>query len=305
MIIGCRAFESLPDIIQRKAAEMYRYNLSKRLLKVANLVEEAVFLVDIGCDHGFLAIDLIKSGRVQKAMCTDINEGPLSRAAGHIKEYGLEERIETCLSDGLLSVKDFEKYDFDACTICGMGGLMGVKIIHEADRYFRRMKYFYLQLQSDIELVRIYLKNTGYQILFEDMVFEDGKFYTVMKVKNYGAFDKTKSITANAENNLQIDASETSGAVQKSLNDIDFDDVPKALRDIYDNADYKECFEYKYPYYEGMDEKVYEDFLKFLINKYETIKSYLSDNSDRLPVIEKELKIMNYSYELYKKEKKC
>ena len=60
---------------------MNRYNLSKRLLKVATLVEPAAFLADIGCDHGFLAISLVKSGKVKKAFCSDINEGPLKRAS--------------------------------------------------------------------------------------------------------------------------------------------------------------------------------------------------------------------------------
>ena len=255
---------------------MNRYNLSKRLLKVASLVEPAAFLADIGCDHGFLAISLVKSGKIKKAFCSDINEGPLKRAREHIKEFCLEDKISTCLSDGLLSIKDkYDDYPFDTAVICGMGGLMGVKIIHEADEFFRRMNVFYIQLQSDIELVRIYLKRSGYQILFEDMVLEDGKYYTVMKVVN--ACDCKKCAFAG----------------------MNFDEVPLILKDMYDKTDISECVDLKYPYYEDMDKETYESFLKFLINKYETIKSYLPDNSDRLPVINKELKIMNLAYERF------
>ena len=260
---------------KRKAVGMNRYNLSKRLLKVASLVEPAAFLADIGCDHGFLAISLVKSGKIKKAFCSDINEGPLKRASEHIKEFCLEDKISTCLSDGLLSIKDkYDDYPFDTAVICGMGGLMGVKIIHEADEFFRRMNVFYIQLQSDIELVRIYLKRSGYQILFEDMVLEDGKYYTVMKVKNVS------------------DESE--------ISKMNFDEVPAILKDMYDKTDISDCVDFKYPYYEGMDKETYESFLNFLINKYETIKSYLPDNSDRLPVINKELEIMNLAYERYK-----
>ena len=254
---------------------MNRYNLSKRLLKVASLVEPAAFLADIGCDHGFLAISLVKSGKIKKAFCSDINEGPLKRAREHIKEFCLEDKISTCLSDGLLSIKDkYDDYPFDTAVICGMGGLMGVKIIHEADVFFRRMNVFYIQLQSDIALVRIYLKRSGYQILFEDMVLEDSKYYTVMKVKNVS------------------DESE--------ISKMKFDEVPAILKESYEKTDVKDCLDLKYPYYEGMDKEIYESFLNFLINKYETIKSYLPDNSDRLPVINKELEIMNLAYERYK-----
>ncbi|MBO6090397.1 MAG: SAM-dependent methyltransferase, partial [Lachnospiraceae bacterium] len=260
---------------KRKAVGMNRYNLSKRLLKVASLVEPAAFLADIGCDHGFLAISLVKSGKIKKAFCSDINEGPLKRASEHIKEFCLEDKISTCLSDGLLSIKDkYDDYPFDTAVICGMGGLMGVKIIHEADEFFRRMNVFYIQLQSDIELVRIYLKRSGYQILFEDMVLEDGKYYTVMKVKNVS------------------DESE--------ISKMNFDEVPAILKEIYEKTNVKDCVDLKYPYYEGMDVKTYESFLLFLINKYETIKSYLPEDSDRLPVINKELEIMNEAYNRFK-----
>ena len=261
---------------------MNRYNLSNRLEKVANLVEPAAFLVDIGCDHGFLAIDLVKSVKVKKALCTDINEGPLKRAGDHIKEYGLEDIIDTCLSDGLTALKnDYEKYDFDTCTICGMGGLMGVKIIFEADEFFRRMNCFYLQLQSDLELVRIFLKKSGYEILFEDMVFEDSKYYTVLKVKNKGITD--------------TDASGFGG--------ISFDDLPYKLKDIYDSLDENESVKYKYPYYEGMDRETYEQFLLFMTDKYAKIYSFLPKDSDRIPIIKKERRIMELALGLYKEKK--
>ena len=261
---------------------MNRYNLSKRLEKVANLVEPAAFLVDIGCDHGFMAIDLVKSGKVKKALCTDINEGPLKRAEEHIKEYGLEKEIDTCLSDGLISLKkDFEKYYFDSCTICGMGGLMGVKIIFEADEFFRRMNCFYLQLQSDLELVRIFLEKSGYEILFEDMVFEDSKYYTVMKVKNMGI----------------------NNASDSGFYGVSFDDLPYKLKGIYDSLNVNESVKYKYPYYEGMDRNIYEQFLLFMIDKYAKIDSFLPKDSDRIPIINKERKIMELALGMYKERK--
>ena len=261
---------------------MNRYNLSKRLEKVANLVEPAAFLVDIGCDHGFMAIDLVKSGKVKKALCTDINEGPLKRAKDHIKEYGLEKEIDTCLSDGLISLKeDFDKYNFDSCTICGMGGLMGVKIIFEADEFFRRMNCFYLQLQSDIELVRIFLEKSGYEILFEDMVLEDSKYYTVIKVKNKENRDISSSMFC----------------------DVSFDNLPYELKRIFESLNENDSVKYKYPYYEGMDKETYEKFLLFMIDKYTKIDSFLPKDSDRIPVINKERKIMELALDLYKEKK--
>ncbi len=282
---------------------MNRYNLSKRLSKVVNLVEPAAFLVDIGCDHGFVSIDLVSSGKVKRALCTDINEGPLERAKTHIKEYGLEDKISTLLSDGLLSIVnntdslDPPDYDFASACICGLGGLMGIKIIFEADMLFRKMNIFYLQLQSDLELVRLFLDKFGYEILFEDLVFEDGKYYTAMKVKSRYDFPKTE-----IETELNKLNGEDSASGEGSLENNGFDPVPAKLKALYDCLSVKECIDLKYPHYDGMDEEVYKAFLDFMINKYETIQNYLPDNSDRTEAIEKELAIMHAAYDKYVKQ---
>ena len=265
---------------------MKGYILSKRLTKVAKLVEPAAFLVDIGCDHGFLSIELVSNNTVKKALCTDLNEGPLSRADEHIKEYGLQDKISTLLSDGLTAIKDKEDaYPFDAACICGMGGLMGIKIMHEAAGYFNKMSKIYLQLQSDIELVRIYLEAAGYEIEFEDMVFEDGKYYTVIKTYYKSGSEGT------------IDKSSNNGS---SIYDMDFAVVPEYLKEKYDSLTVEESLKYKYNHYDGMDEKVYKEFLEFMIDKYKTIRSFLPDDSERNPIIDKELNIMNMAYEKIK-----
>ena len=297
---------------------MYKYNLSKRLTKVENLIEPAAFLVDIGCDHGFLAIDLIKSGKVKKALCTDIKEGPLMRAKEHIEEYGLDEQIKTLLSDGLLTLVDNkskftpEEMNFDTACICGMGGLMGIKIIFEADEFFRKMDCFYLQLQSDLDLVRLFLGFFGYKILFEDMVYEEGKYYTVLKVKNIASFEnsvkikenfvkKYKDVVVNDKNFKEAGLFEGNDEITDSFFENGFEKVPMILKNIYDNLPAKDCVKYKYPYYDGMDDEIYESFLRFMINKYLKIKNYLPYNSDRSEAINKELEIMNLAYERYVK----
>ena len=271
---------------------MKGYILSKRLKKVAKLVEPAAFLVDIGCDHGFLSIELVSNDTVKKALCTDINEGPLSRADEHIKEYKLESRISTLLSDGLLAIKGQEsQYPFDAACICGMGGLMGIKIMHEAAGFFMKMDKIYLQLQSDIELVRLYLKKAGYKTEFEDMVFEDGKYYTVIKTH----FSGNTNVDGNGNTNIDGSSDTNIDGRSTAINEVDFSLVPEILKKEYDSLSIEESLKYKYNHYDGMDEQVYRDFLEFMIDKYNTIRSFLPDDSERVPVIEKELEIMKHA----------
>ena len=64
----------------------------------------------------------------------------------------------------------------------GMGGPLMIKILEEGKAQARAMKELILQPQSEIAEFRRYLRDNGYHIIKEDMVFEDGKYYPMMKV---------------------------------------------------------------------------------------------------------------------------
>ena len=80
--------------------------LSKRLEAVADMVTPGMRLVDVGTDHGYIPIDLVRRGVIPSAIAMDINEGPLQRAKEHIREHGLEDKIQTRLSDGLCNLEN-------------------------------------------------------------------------------------------------------------------------------------------------------------------------------------------------------
>ena len=102
--------------------------LSKRLQAVAAMVTEGNKLVDVGTDHGFLPIYLVKTKKIPKALAMDVNPGPLSRAREHIREYGLDTYIETRLSDGL---KKLEPGEGQTLVLAGMGGGLMLRILKE------------------------------------------------------------------------------------------------------------------------------------------------------------------------------
>lgn len=158
--------------------------LSKRLQAVANLVSEGMTVADIGTDHGYIPIYLIESGKSKKAIAMDINQGPLERAEAHIRMHGLMEKIETRLSDG---VRNLQVGECDCVIAAGMGGGLVIRIMEDGEGLFRSLKEFILQPQSEIMKVRQYLCEHHYQIIAEDMVLEDGKFYPMMKVVNQSA----------------------------------------------------------------------------------------------------------------------
>ena len=156
-------------------------DLSKRLQAVINMVGAGDIVADVGTDHGYIPISLVESGKYQKAIAMDINAGPLRRAKEHIEVYRLSDRMETRLSDG---VQSLEKGECDTVVIAGMGGALTIKILEEGDSIFRQLKKFVLQPQSELHKVREYLCTHKFCIQDEDMVYDDGKFYTMMRVIN-------------------------------------------------------------------------------------------------------------------------
>ncbi len=154
-------------------------DLSKRLSAVAGLVTEGASVADVGTDHGYVPIYLIERGISPKALALDIKEGPLERARTHIEAYGLADRIETRLSDGLKNVAPGE---VDVMVAAGMGGKLVIKIMEEGKEVLGSLQFWILQPQSEIEKVRRYINGNGMRIAAEDMVVEDGKYYPVMKV---------------------------------------------------------------------------------------------------------------------------
>ena len=55
---------------------------------------------DVGCDHGYVSIYLIESGRADAVLAMDVNRGPLERARINVEKHGLTGYITLRLSNG-------------------------------------------------------------------------------------------------------------------------------------------------------------------------------------------------------------
>ena len=153
--------------------------LSRRLQAVADMVKKGNVVCDVGCDHGFVSIYLVKNGISPRVIAMDVNEGPLRAAREHIGEYLLTDYIETRLSDG---VSALETGEADTLICAGMGGKLMKRILEEGKEKVREMKELVLQPQSEIRAVREYLRSQGYLIVDENMILEEGKYYPMMKI---------------------------------------------------------------------------------------------------------------------------
>ncbi len=163
--------------MEKSEYEVGSLKLSKRLKTLAAMVSSGNRLADVGCDHGYIPIALCLADMIPSAIAMDVKEGPLCRAREHISAYGLNDRIETRLSDGIEQLGEDEA---DTLLIAGMGGLLIRRILTVKD-IPAAVKELILAPQSEISEVRRCIRNVGFYIEDEDMVLEDGIFYPIIR----------------------------------------------------------------------------------------------------------------------------
>lgn len=154
--------------------------LSERLLAAAGMVTKGNIVADIGCDHAYTSIYLCQAGIAPRVIAMDVNKGPLQGAKAHVEQAGLTEQITIRLSDGLQKLLPGEA---DTALLCGMGGLLMIKILSDYPEITASLKELILQPQSEVGEVRHFLHKQGYQITKEHMLKEDGKFYVMMRAE--------------------------------------------------------------------------------------------------------------------------
>lgn len=156
-----------------------RIPLSKRLAACCNFISPGDRVADIGCDHGYLGIHLLKQGIAASVIAADVNEGPLQSAMRNAVKFGVRDKMTFYLSDGARNIPR----EFDVMVCAGMGADTMISIL-EAASWLKCSSYrLVLQCQSKAPMLRQYLSENGWRIM-EETVLRDGRFlYTVMEVE--------------------------------------------------------------------------------------------------------------------------
>ena len=152
--------------------------LSTRLLTCCTFVRPGDRVADVGCDHGYLGLHLLQTGVATSIIASDVAEGPLQSAMRNGRKYGVVNKMEFCLSDGVRNIPR----DFDCMVCAGMGADTMMSIL-DAAPWLKDPRYrLILQCQSKRPELRQWLYDEGYRINRETLA-KDGKFvYTIMEV---------------------------------------------------------------------------------------------------------------------------
>ena len=169
--------------------------LDTRLRAAADMVPDGARLADIGSDHAYLPIALCLEGKIEYALASDINEGPVASARANIAKNGLVEKIEAIRADGLDKARDFAP---DCITVLGMGGELIVTILERAEWVRDRGITLVLQPMTHAEILAEYLAENGFEVTDERIVSvgeRDDRIYRLLKAR----FDGEKREIGRAE----------------------------------------------------------------------------------------------------------
>lgn len=155
--------------------------MNLRLNTLAQMVDPGSRVADIGTDHAYLPIELVKNKQINYAIASDIAKGPLQNAKDDIAEARLQGKIETRLGPGLSTVNHND--DIDTVVIAGMGGKLITDILDEAWNKHFCFKTLILEPNIGEPGVRKWLMGHKYQIVTEKLIAESGHTYELIKAR--------------------------------------------------------------------------------------------------------------------------
>jgi len=154
------------------------HTLSRRLERVAAHVPAGARLADIGSDHGYLPVALMRRGVIAAAVAGEVALTPLRAAERTVRENGLEQQIIVRLASGLAAIEPGDRVD--AITICGMGGETIRDILEAGKARLKGHERLILQPNGGEQPLRRWLMENGYRISGEELLRENLFFYEII-----------------------------------------------------------------------------------------------------------------------------
>lgn len=140
-------------------------------------------MADVGCDHGYLGIHLLREGLAVFVAAMDLRREPLRRARDNAARFGTSDRMRFYVCDGL---KALPRGSVDTVVCAGMGGDAIAKIMDDCPWSEDGSVTWILQPQTSGNDLRRYLGEHAFSIRREVLVRDSGFLYAAMEVKSGG-----------------------------------------------------------------------------------------------------------------------
>ncbi|NBF02190.1 tRNA (adenine-N(1))-methyltransferase [Pseudomonas sp. Fl5BN2] len=155
-----------------------------RLERVAAHVPAGARLADIGSDHGYLPVALMRRGAIATAVAGEVALTPFHAAERTVRESSLEQRITVRLADGLAAIEAADR--ITAISICGMGGETIRDILDSGKAHLSGQERLILQPNGGEQPLRQWLMENDYRILCEELLRENRFDYEIIVAERAG-----------------------------------------------------------------------------------------------------------------------
>jgi len=160
------------------------HSLSLRLERVAANVPASARLADIGSDHGYLPVALLRRGLITAAVAGEVATTPFHAAQRTVRDNGLEQQVTVRLADGLAAIEPHD--GITAISVCGMGGETIRDILESGKRHLSGQERLILQPHGGEQPLRQWLMDNGYAILHEELLRENRFYYEIIVAERTG-----------------------------------------------------------------------------------------------------------------------
>lgn len=157
---------------------MNEHTLSTRLERVAARVPVGARLADIGSDHAYLPVALLRRGLIVAAVAGEVALTPFTAARRTVRESGLEQQIAVRLADGLDAIEASD--EISAVTLCGMGGETIRDILDSGSSRLSGGERLIMQPNGGEPELRQWLMENGFRILHEELLRENRFDYEII-----------------------------------------------------------------------------------------------------------------------------
>lgn len=162
--------------------------LSKRLNKIAELVDFGASVIDVGTDHGYVPNFLCENKISRDIIATDISKNSLEKSIELTRELGNEKYIRNILANGIVNENR------DNIIIAGLGGIQIAEIILNSIEISEVSKKLILQPMQKANILRRELNNMGFAIIDEEIIFEDDRYFEIILARYSGKKEISEEI---------------------------------------------------------------------------------------------------------------
>jgi len=177
--------------------------LSARCEAIAGFVSAGESVADIGADHAYVPLYLVREGVSPFAVLTDVKPGPLEKTRASVEKAIANSRnhSEICLTNSLANRRRFwceqnqtcifdlrlgdglealTEAEVDTVIIAGMGGETIISILSADPEKAGSFRKYILQPRTKTEMLFRWLADSGWAVLTKTAVEERGRMCDII-----------------------------------------------------------------------------------------------------------------------------